>query len=48
MSFVSKLLERLVGTQLQLHVDTHFLLPPNQSAYRRGHSTETALLKVCT
>ena len=33
-------------TQLQLHVDTHFLLPLNQSAYRRGHSTETALLKV--
>jgi len=44
--FVSKLLERLVSTQLQLHVDTHFLLPLNQSAYRRGHSTETALLKV--
>jgi len=46
LSFVSKLLERLVNTQLQLHADTHFLLPPNQSAYRRGHSTETALLKV--
>jgi len=43
LSFVSKLLESLVSTQLQLHVDTHFLLPPNQSAYRRGHSTETAL-----
>ena len=46
LSFVSKLLERLVTTQLQSHVDTHLLLPPNQSAYRRGHSTETALLRV--
>ena len=46
LSFVSKLLERLVNTQLQPHVVTHSLLPPHQSAYRRGHSTETALLKV--
>jgi len=46
LSFVSKLLERLVSTQLQSHVVTHSLLPSNQSAYRRGHSTETALLKV--
>ena len=29
-----------------MHVDTHFLLPLNQSAHRRGHSAETALLKV--
>ena len=46
LSFVSKLFERLVSTQLQSHVDTHSLLPASQSAYRRGHSTETALLKV--
>jgi len=46
LSFVSKLLECLVSNQLQSHVDTHSLLPPNQSAYRHGHSTETALLKV--
>jgi len=46
LSFVSKLLERLVSTQLQSQVDTHSLLPPNQSAHRRSHSTETALLKV--
>ena len=29
-----------------MHVDTHFLLALNQSAHRRGHSAETALLKV--
>jgi len=46
LSFVSKLLERLVSTQLQSHVHIHSLLHPNQSAYRRGHSTETALLKA--
>ena len=28
------------------YVHIHSLLPQNQSAYRRGHSTETALLKV--
>ena len=43
---LSKLLERIVSTQLQDFVDEHLLLPSNQSAYRRGHSTETALAKV--
>ena len=33
-------------SQLQVHVDACKLLPPQQSAYRRGHSTETALVKV--
>ena len=40
------MLERLVSTQLQSHVDIQSLLPPNQLAHRRGHSTETALLKM--
>lgn len=43
---LSKLLERAVFCQLQAHVDACKLLPPQQSAYRRGHSTETALVKV--
>jgi len=46
LSFISKLLERVVSTQLQSHVDVHSLLPSLQSAYRRGHYTETALAKV--
>ena len=28
------------------YLDANALLPPTQSAYRRRHSTETALLKV--
>ena len=44
--FVSKVLERIVADQLMCYVDSHHLLPGNQSAYRNFHSTETALLKV--
>ena len=29
-----------------VHLQTNGLMPKHQSAYRRGHSTETALLKV--
>jgi len=46
LSVVSKLLERLVARQLLTHLDTSGLLPRLQSAYRAGHSTETAVLKV--
>lgn len=47
LSFVSKLLERVVAKQLTTYLESNDLLPANQSAYRRGHSTETALLKIC-
>ena len=43
---MSKLTERAVVNQLCLHSDCGFPLPPCQSAYRTGHSTETALVKV--
>ena len=46
LSFLSKLLERVVGGQIQSFVDLHSLLPHCLSAYRRGFSTETALVKV--
>ena len=48
LSFISKLFERLVSTQLQSHLDTHSLLTRNQSPNRCGHSTKTAPLKVCS
>ena len=44
--YVSKLVERVVAKQLNTHIDEHALHDPFQSAYRRGHSTETAILRV--
>ena len=44
--FVSKLVEKVVAKQISTHVDKNALRDPFQSAYRRGHSTETALLRV--
>ena len=46
LSVVSKLLERLVARQLLDYLSKSGLLPRLQSAYRAGHSTETAVLKV--
>jgi len=45
---VSKLLERLVAHQLLYYLSKSGLLPWLQSAYRAGHSTETAVLEVLT
>jgi hypothetical protein len=46
LSFVSKSLERLVARQLTAYMKQHDLLPKLKSAYRSGHSTETAVLRV--
>ena len=46
LSFISKLIERVVHRQLSTFVETNQLLPPTQSGFRRFHSTETAVLKV--
>ena len=39
-------MEKVVQTQLQRFLTAHSMMPIHQSAYRRNHSTETALLKV--
>ena len=44
--FLSKLLERLVSSQLLDYMHTTYLFEPFQSAYRKYHNTETALLKI--
>ena len=46
LSFLSKLLERVVQSRLQVFLDSNELMPSQQSAYRQHHSTETAVLKV--
>ena len=44
--FIAKSTERAVISQLLKHCTAYAPLPDNQSSYRQGHSTETALLKV--
>lgn len=44
--FVSKLLEKVILSQLQEHLLANGLLDTFQSAYKKNHSTETALLHI--
>ena len=46
LSFISKLVERVVASQLNDHVTSNGLENVSQSAYKQGHSTETALLSI--
>ena len=44
--FISKLVERSVAVQVKHHIDNNNLGNTFQSAYKSGHSTETALLSI--
>ena len=46
LSFISKLSERIVDEQLNLHVTDNKLYELLQSAYKKYHSTETALIRI--
>ena len=46
LTFISKLLGRLVAQRLLIHSELNQLLPRYQSAYRPHHSMETALTRV--
>ena len=46
LSFISKILEKVVANRLTSHININGLTNASQSAYKQFHSTETALLKV--
>ena len=46
LSFLSKILERLICNRLLLHLNSFDSISPFQSAYRQFYSTETALLRI--
>ena len=46
LQYISKLVEGAATQQILEHLDSHLLLPFNQSAYRKFYSTETALLRI--
>ena len=46
LAFISKLIEKTISLQLHDHLNENNLCEKLQSAYKAGHSTETALLKV--
>ena len=48
LSYLSKIVERAICTQLMQLAEATGNVEPYQSAYRRKHSTKTALLKVKT
>ena len=46
LSFIAKILEKLVLSQVSSYINSHNLCNTCQSAYRPGHSTETAFPRV--
>ena len=46
LALISKTIEKVVSAQLNTYLKDTNLLEPCQSAYRQGHSTETALVRV--
>ena len=43
---LSKIIEKLANKQIVYYLVKHDLLDPSQSAYKKNHSTQTALLKL--
>ena len=46
LSFLSKILEKVVASHLNSHINSSHTSNDYQSAYRKFHSTETALLNI--
>ena len=45
-TFISKIIEKLVASELFNYLDSNNLLPSCQSGFRKGHSTESLLLRL--
>ena len=46
LSFLSKIIEKVVASRLNSHINSSYTSNDYQSAYRKFHSTETALLQI--
>ena len=46
LSFISKIIEKAIDTQIHSHLINNDIVDNFQSAYKTGHSCETALLSV--
>src|SRR6187399_158774 len=46
LNFISKILERIIHSRINNHLQSFPSICPFQSAYRKFHSTETALLRI--
>ena len=46
LNFVSKIIEKVIANRIRSHLEANHLSNQSQSAYKKFHSTETALLKV--
>ena len=45
-TFLSKILERIIANQMIAYLDANGLLPSYQSGFRKNNSTETLLIRL--
>ena len=46
LSFLSKVIEKVIASRIISHIENNAIIDKFQSAYKCGHNTETALLRV--